>query len=126
MKKKIINSAVFFTILYWLIVFLVQRRNHFLTKARPGTWLALAAGSLLLILLAKLLLPVFELVLALTAKVGSVIFALITAVVFFILLTPISMLMRLAGKVFMQRHFDAALPTYYESWQAAEDVGKQF
>jgi len=126
MKKRIINSAVFFTILYWLVVYLVQRRNHFLTGARPGTWLALAAGSLLLIALAKILLPVFELVLAFTAKIGSLIFALITAVVFFVLLTPISLLMRLAGKIFMQRHFDAKLVTYYESWQISEDVSKQF
>lgn len=126
MKKRIINSAVFFTMLYWLIVFLVQRQSRFLDHAGLMTWLLVFAGSLLLILLARVLLPVFELVLALTAKVGSVIFALITAVVFFILLTPISIMMRLTGKKFMQRYFDEKLPTYYESWQVSEDVSKQF
>jgi len=126
MKKKIINSAVFFTILYWLAVYLAQRRTHFLSHARPGTWLALAAGSLLLIVLSKALLPVFERVLAATMKFGSLVFALITTVVFFALLTPISLLMRLAGKVFMHKHFEAELPTYYEAWQVSEDVSKQF
>jgi hypothetical protein len=126
MKKRIINSAVFFTILYWLAVFLAQRQSRFLSDAGGGTWLLLAGGSLLLILLAKPLLPVFDLVLALTARVGSVIFALITAVVFFVMLTPISLAMRLAGKKFMQRHFDAQRPTYYEPWQVAEDISKQF
>jgi len=126
MKKRILNSAVFFTILYWLIVFLAQRQSRFLSNAGIKTWLLLGAGSLLLILLARPLLPLFELVLALTARVGSVIFALITAVVFFVLLTPLALLMRLAGKRFMQRHFEPQLPTYYESWEAADDISKQF
>lgn len=126
MKKRIINSAVFFTILYWLAVYFVQRGSRFLTHARPLAWLALAAGSLLLILLAKALLPVFDLVLAITARIGSLIFALITALVFFVLLTPISLLMRLTGKVFMPRRFDAGAPTYYETWQVSDDVSKQF
>jgi len=126
MKKRILNSAVFFTILYWLIVFLAQRQSRFLGSAGVKTWLLLGAGSLLLILLAKRLLPLFELVLALTARVGSVIFALITTVVFFVLLTPIALLMRLAGKRFMQRRFEPQLPTYYESWQDADDIRKQF
>ena len=126
MKKRIINSAVFFILLYALAIFLVQRQNRFLDQAGARTWLLLAAGALLLILLAKILLPLFDLVLKITAKIGSLIFALITAVVFFVVLTPISLLMRLAGKKFMQRRFDAQAPTYYESWQVAEDVSKQF
>ncbi len=126
MKKRIINSAVFFAILYGLAIFLAQRQTRFLDQAGAWTWLLLGAGLLLLILLARPLLPVFDLVLKITAKVGSVIFALITAVVFFVLLTPISLLMRLAGKKFMQRRFEAQAATYYEAWQGAEDISKQF
>jgi hypothetical protein len=126
MKKRIINSAVFFTILYWLAVYIVQRRSHFLSGARPLTWAVLVAASLLLIVLARPLLPVFERVLAVTARIGSLIFALITMLVFFFLLTPISLLMRLAGKVFMQGRFDARAATYYEPWQVSEDASKQF
>lgn len=126
MRKKIINSAVFFNILFWLIVFLLQRQSRFLSDAGVTTWLLLVSASLLLIPLAKPLLPVFEMVLRLTAKIGSLIFALITAVVFFLLLTPIALLMRLAGSVFMPRRSDARLATYYESWQVSEDVSKQF
>jgi hypothetical protein len=126
MKKKIINSAVFFTILYWLVVYFVQRSSHFLSGARPLTWAALAAGSLLLLALARPLLPVFERVLAVTARIGSLVFALITMLVFFLLLTPISLLMRLAGKVFMPGRFDPRAATYYEPWQVSEDAGKQF
>ncbi len=126
MKKRIVNSAVFFAILYWLAVYIVQRRSHFLSGARPLAWAALAAGSLLPIVLARPLLPVFERVLSVTARIGSMVFALITALVFFLLLTPISLLMRLAGKVFMERRFDARAATYYESWQVSEDARKQF
>jgi hypothetical protein len=126
MRKKIINSAVFFTILYWLVVYVLQRRTHFLKAAPVKTWLMLAGGSLLLILLAKVLLPVFELVLKATAKVGNLIFGLVTVVVFFVFLTPIAWLMRRFGKVFMSTHFDPKQPTYYQPWQASDEVGKQY
>jgi hypothetical protein len=126
MKKRIIHSAVFFTILYWLAVYFVQRRSYFLAGARPPTWAALAAGSLLLAALARPLLPVFERVLVVSARFGGLIFALVTTLVFFLLLTPISLLMRLAGKVFMDRRFDARAATYYEPWQVSEDARKQF
>jgi hypothetical protein len=126
MKKKIINSAVFFTILYWLVIYLVERKNHFLQNAPLKSWLLLAAGSLLLILFAKILLPVFELVLAVSKRIGSLIFALISALIFFVLLTPISLLMRLFGKTFMNRRFAKEQQTYYELWQISDDVSKQF
>lgn len=126
MRKKIVNSAVFFVILYWLGIYLVQRQGHLLAGARWPLWLALAAGTLLPVALAKPLLPVFEAVLAVTARLGSLIFAAITAAVFFVLLTPLSLLMRLGGKVFMRRRFDRSAATYYEPWQASEDAGKQF
>lgn len=126
MKKKIVNSAVFFVILYWLAVYAAQRLGHFLDGARWPLWLALAAGTLLPVVLARPLLPVFEAVLAVTARVGSLVFALITAAVFFVLLTPLSLLMRLGGKVFMPRRFDRAAATYYEAWQVSEDASKQF
>lgn len=126
MKKRILNSAVFFVLLYWLVLYLVQRQSHFLSGAGWPLWLALAAGTLLPVALAKPLLPVFEAVLAVTARLGSLIFAAITAVVFFVLLTPLSLLMRLGGKRFMQRRFDRAATTYYEPWHVSEDPSKQF
>jgi hypothetical protein len=126
MKKRIINSAVFFTILYWLVVYVLQRKSHFLTAAPLPTWLLLVGGSLLLILLARILLPVFELVLKVTAKIGSLVFALITVLVFFILLTPISWVLKLTGMKFVQKGFDPAARTYYQPWQHSDDIGKQF
>ncbi len=127
MKKKIINTAVFFTILYWLSVYFLVFKHKIVIK--PVTPLAVAviiSINGLLVLLSRFLVPVFDLVSRVTQKLGSMIFGLIAALVFYLILTPIGLFKRLAGKKLMKVKFDKNIESYYEEWEPGGNIEKQY
>ena len=127
MKKKIINTAVFFTILYWILVYFLVFKHKIVIKS--VTPLAVAAIILIngvLVLLSRFLVPVFELVSKLTQKLGALIFGLIATLVFYLILTPIGLFKRLAGKKLMNVKFDKNTESYYEEWEPSGNIEKQY
>lgn len=127
MNKKTINSAVFFTLLLWLAAWLLVFRRRILVKEiSPAVWGAVIGINILLIVLSRWLVPVFDGVMKVTAKIGVLIFGMISTLVFFLILTPISLVKRLMGGKMMEIHYDRNRATYYEEWEAGSDISNQY
>ena len=126
-NKKSVDTAIFFTILYWLLVyFLVIKQKLIVKELTPVPVVALVSINLVIILCSGFLQPVFAVVLKVTQKFGSLIFALITTVVYFFILTPIALFKRLTGKQLLQVKPEKARDTYYEEWEPSPNPEKQF
>ena len=127
MNKKTLNTAIFFTILYWLLVyFLVIRRKFLLKELNLAAVLAIILVNLVIILCSGFLQPVFELVLKVTGKIGTLIFGLITAFVYFFILTPIALFKRLTGQQLMNVRIEKDKDSYYEAWEPPGNIEKQY
>lgn len=87
---------------------------------------AVAVAALFFGIFPRLFAPAYKAVMAASGFVGNTIFLVIAAVVFFVLLTPIALVMRLFGKVFMAPGYDKAAATYFESPQPAQGYDKQY
>ena len=57
---------------------------------------------------------------------GLVIFKVISTVVFYLILTPIALVMRAFGKKFLIHKTDSSLDTYYEDYVPHAGIDKQF
>ncbi len=128
MKKKFRDTAIFFTILYWLILFIVvfKRDIKAFFELEILKILLIIVINLILIALSKYLSPVFEFILKITKKIGSFIFALVSTIIFFLVLTPIALFLRLRGKQFVDYKIDKNKETYYENYKFSDDLDKQF
>jgi hypothetical protein len=89
-------------------------------------FVAIAVAALFFILMPRLFAPAYKVIMIASGFIGNTIFLIIAATVFFVLLTPLSLIMRLFGKVFMASHYDKAAATYFESPQAAKGYDKQY
>jgi hypothetical protein len=69
---------------------------------------------------------VFQGVLVVAHRIGSLIFGLLTGFVFIFILTPISIIKRLFKSQLLSVKIEKNLPTYYEDWESSEDIKKQF
>lgn len=126
-RKKIINTAVFFTILYWLAVyFLVIKNKILIKKLSPLALAVIILINLVIVLLSRYLQPVFELVLKVTGKIGTLIFALITTLVYVFILTPIAFYKRLTGQKLLDAKIEKDKETYYEDWEPPDNIEKQY
>lgn len=70
--------------------------------------------------------PVFKAILTVTGHVGHVVFTVISGLVFFLVLTPITAVMRLAGKTFMTAGPDPGRASYYEDGADPHEYERQF
>jgi hypothetical protein len=77
-------------------------------------------------LMPRLFFPVFRIILILSGLLGNFIYAVITILVYYFILTPLSLLMRLFGKKFLHHKINPSLQTYYEDGIPNTDVTKQF
>lgn len=87
---------------------------------------AIAAAALFFGLFPRWFAPAYRAIMTATGFVGNAIFLAIAAVVFFLLLTPIAMAMRLFGKKFMAPGYEPAAASYFESPQPALSYDKQY
>lgn len=127
MNKKIINTAVFFTLSIWLLFWLLGVKHRIIfQELTPWVWGLTIGLNGVVIALSKFLVPAFELVLNVTGKVGTLIFGLITTFVYFFILTPIALFKRLTGKRLMETSIDKNLDSYYEPWEASDRIEKQY
>ena len=130
MKKIAFNPKqvrIFLGLLALLLVLMTLKGTR--GAAGPVRYIALIAiisVTAFFIFLPKLFFPVYRLVMAVTELVGSFVFAVISTVIFFLILTPMARGMKLFGKRFMNDRPDYSAPSYYEEGEAVENIGKQF
>jgi hypothetical protein len=87
---------------------------------------AIAGLALFFGILPRFFAPAYKAIMIASGFVGNTIFLVIAATVFFVLLSPLSLIMRLFGKVFMASHYDKAAASYFESPQTARGYDKQY
>ncbi len=119
------QSMVFFALLYLLAAGILWFRSEWLRPLNVGRALGLAGGLVLVLAAAPRLTPVFQAVLAVTRKLGTLIFALISLLVYFLILTPLAVVMRLAGKRFLDLK-DREAETWYDAWSPGDSPDKQY
>jgi glucan phosphoethanolaminetransferase (alkaline phosphatase superfamily) len=117
-----------FLVLLLALAFLLTLKltRHGSAEAR---WLALAAETFIagvLLIFPGLFFPVFKMILIASSLLGNLIFAVISILVFFLILTPIALVMRALGKNFMKTGLDHSLPSYYHEAEIGHDITKQF
>lgn len=127
MKKKIINSALFFTILYWLLIyFFIIKKGVITREKRFLSILIIIFGNLILISISKYLIPIFEFILKIARKIGSIMFGIISTIVYFFILTPIAIYKKLRGHKLLKVKFEKEKTSYFENWEISKDIEKQF
>lgn len=84
------------------------------------------AVNLVIILLARFLVPVFDFISKITKKIGTVIFAVITIFVFVFVLTPIALFKRLRGHKMLKYKFEKEKETYFDEWESSSNIEKQY
>ena len=125
--KITVNPAIFFTILYWLLVYFLLIKRKFLVKELNLFSLAILIGiNLAIILCSGFLTPVFEMVLKVSQKIGSLIYGLIAAVVYLFILTPIALYKKSTGHKLMEVEIEKDKTSYYEDWESSRDIFKQY
>lgn len=108
----------------FLLTFKLTRHGAASTR-----WIALAAEAAVIGALAvfpRVFFPVFKLIMIASSRLGSFIFALLAVLVFFLILTPLALVMRVFGKKFMNPDPDPSLPSYYVEADAGHDITKQY
>jgi hypothetical protein len=126
-KMELIHASIFYTIVLWLaFYFLVLKHKLVFKEATWVTWAAIIGINLLIIAVVRFLVPLFNLILIGTSKIGSFIFATISTIVFFFILTPIALFKRLTGKKLIETKIEKEKESYYEPWEPAEDIEKQY
>jgi hypothetical protein len=89
-------------------------------------WVVIAAVALFFSVLPRMFAPVYKLIMLASGFVGNAIFLVIAGAVFFLLLTPLSLVMRLFGKKFMATGYDKSAASYFEDPQSAQSYDKQY
>jgi|GEM_PF-1898004 len=127
MDKKKLNTIIFFSILYWLLVYIfVFKKGMIFEEITAVPVLIMVSFNLLILVFSKFLIPLFDLILKLSGKLGSLIFGIITTIVFYFILTPISLLRRISGKKILKLKFEKESDSYYEEWEESPDFSKQY
>jgi hypothetical protein len=120
-KRKFAVSLIFGFPCIALLMFLVRglAGGHW----RPGglVWLAVAgsAAGMILWALPMIARPFYVVWYFIGCCMGFVMGNLLLSVFFYLVVTPIGWLMRIAGKISLARGFDKSKPTY---WQEGEKV----
>ena len=127
MDKKKLNTIVFFSILYWLLTYIFIIKKGFIFNKISYLQIAVLIGiNIIIVIFSRMLIPLFDLILKFTGKIGSLIFGTITALVFFLILTPISLFRRATGKKMLKLGFEKESESYFEEWEESSDFTKQY
>jgi hypothetical protein len=87
---------------------------------------AIAILAVFFSILPRLFAPAYKAIMIASGFIGNAIFLIIAAAVFFLLLSPLALIMRLFGKVFMTAHYDKSVASYFESPQVTHGYDKQY
>ncbi len=125
MKKDRLQSALFFLIIYGLFVVYIIKKSCFHQLSSSKVLLSLL-GVISLLLGYSVLYPVFKFIIETTKKIGSLIFKLLSAIVYLFILTPISIVMRISGKTFMEFKIEKNKESYYLEYRKTNNIDKQY
>ena len=119
------NTVAFFGILYALSLFIIWRKTAWIDALTPMKGALIIIGLFAVLSVAPALTPVFRVVLSLTRRLGTMIFAILSLLVFFLILSPLALIMRMGGKRFLPDHREIE-GTWYEKWSSGESPDKQY
>jgi hypothetical protein len=130
MKKNDYNPMqirIFSIILFALLAFFTTK-IYLPDNIKLGLAIFSLEGILILlsILKPRIFYPVFKTALSFSAVIGSIIFTIISSLVFLVILTPIALIMRGSGKRFLKHKIDKNLDSYYEDYVPHAGINKQF
>jgi hypothetical protein len=118
---------IFLALLLVLMIFLTFKFTRYGTGQSRVVILALEFIIVgILTASPRMFFPVFKIILIGSSYLGSFIFVSVSIIAFFLILTPIALVMRLFGKIFMSTPIDVALSTYYVEAEECYDVQKQY
>lgn len=130
MKKITYQSKqvrLFLALLLPFLFLAIWRLTGAAALAERLPFLAAAAAVIAaLMFVPRLFFPVFRAIVYGSSYLGNFIFSLLAFLVFYLILTPIALVMRWAGKKFLQPRPDPSLASYYEETETETDVNKQF
>lgn len=114
----------------WLVIFLALGAYQWLAMERPLLGLALAGVAVLLgtpgLLWPALLRWIFVMWMVLVFPVGWLISSVMLALLYFLVLTPVALWMRLRGRDLLGRKPAPHQPTFWEPKQSPRDPGSYF
>lgn len=120
------RAAGFFLILEALLFYVLVLRHGLFGGAGIVPLGAAAAIALVVGAAAPVLKPAFAAVLRASRFAGRIVFGAATVLVFFVILTPAGLLKRLLGRPALALRLEPDRETYYEPWETAENVRKQY
>jgi hypothetical protein len=124
-QPKQVRLFLFFLLVFlFLLTFRLTRTGS--AQERFIFLAAIAATIAIFMAFPRLFFPAFKVVMIGSSQLGNFIFAVLSIIIFFLILTPIALVMKLAGKKFMKPRSDPSLPSYYEDAEDRTDVKKQF
>lgn len=130
MKKVVYDTKQVRLFLVLLLVFLSLLTLKFIPRGavtKRLIWLAVEVGIIsFFLLLPRIFFPLFRLIMIGTGHIGNVIFGLISIIVFYLILTPLALVMRLCGKKFMPVRCQPGCESYYEDADPPTPYEKQF
>lgn len=130
MNKVAYNAKQVRLFLVLLLVFLTLPTLKFIPRGAATKrliWLAVEAGVIsFFLLLPRIFFPFFRLIMIGTGYVGNAVFGLISIIIFYLILTPLALVMRLFGKKFMPVRCQPGCESYYEDADQPTPYEKQF
>lgn len=121
------NIRIFLVLLTVLAALLLWRGFKAVEdKLKIEIFAVLAVVVLFFFILPRFFAPIYKAVMLATGWVGNVIFSIIAAAVFMVLLTPIALIMRLFGKSFLSPHYDRTAASYFETPQTVHGYDRQY
>lgn len=124
-NKEKINSVVFFSIVYWISIYLAYLKPQF-SNLTLTNWLIVIIGFIAVIFAGIPLTPVFRTILKLTAYIGTFIFLILSIVIFYFVLTPMSFIMRIFGKVFVTYKIDKSKESYFCTYDQSDSADNMY
>ena len=114
---------LFLAILFVIVLLLLFKSGMTVLKA---TIAALTFGVFLVF--PKLFFPVFKLIMIVSMYIGEFLFLVISTIIFFLVLTPLALLMRVGGRCFLKgTHERKGRESYYIEREPCEtDMSKQY
>ena len=114
-------QLIFFAIVAWMIF------DRFEGSSVPAVVLVVSAVAAVVGLIEpKLLRPIYVIWMAAVLPIGWVVSHVMIAVVFYLIITPIGLTMRLLGRDPMERKFDATAKSYWKPRQQQTETNRYF
>jgi hypothetical protein len=124
-RKELRTFSLLWAAFLALVAWIVWRR----TGSSTAAWTLVAvgmAGALLGLVAPRAMRPVFVGLMIVNYPVGWLMTNVLLAAIFYVVVTPLGIIMRLTGRDPMQRRFDREAPTYWTPRRRDESPSRYF